>query len=141
MGTAAESDDGSTNNSDNPDTDYGDTIIVDTGNQQLDNPLENDGENHSDTEGGATENASRDVIGGVSDLSEPPEPLFRETNQEPIVPTGAPEQGSTNQEAPKMSSFRGKLLPRSAFKLLRSKLRLISLTVKPGLKGGGVLNW
>jgi hypothetical protein len=142
VGTAAESDDGSTDDSDNPDTDYGDTIIVDTENQQLDDPLENDGENHSDAEGGAAENASRDAIGGVSDLSKPPEPLFREINQEPTAPTGAPEQGSTSQEAPKMDSFRGRLLPRSAFKLLRSKLGLISLTdVKPRLKGGGVLNW
>jgi hypothetical protein len=32
VGTAAESDDGSTDDSDNPDTDYGDTIIIDTGN-------------------------------------------------------------------------------------------------------------
>jgi hypothetical protein len=30
--TAIESDNGSTSNSDNPDSDYGDTIIVDTGN-------------------------------------------------------------------------------------------------------------
>jgi hypothetical protein len=32
VGTAAESDDGSTNDSDNPNTDYGDTIIINTGN-------------------------------------------------------------------------------------------------------------
>jgi hypothetical protein len=111
VGTAAESDDGSTDDSDNPDTDYGDTIIVDTGNQQLDDPSENDGENHSDAESGAAENASRDAIGGASGLSEPPEPLF-ENNQEPVAPTGTSEQGSTNQEAPEMVSFRGKLLPR-----------------------------
>ena len=76
VGTIAESDDGSTDDSDNPDTDYGDTIIVDTGNQQLDDLLENDRENHSDTERGAAENASRDAIGGASGLNEPPEPLF-----------------------------------------------------------------
>jgi hypothetical protein len=32
VGTATESDNGSTNDSDNPDIDYGDTIIIDTGN-------------------------------------------------------------------------------------------------------------
>jgi hypothetical protein len=53
VGTAANSDDGSVDTSDDPDTDHGDTIIVNTGNQQLDDPLENDGENHSDAEGGA----------------------------------------------------------------------------------------
>jgi hypothetical protein len=53
VGTAANSDDGSTDTSDDPDTNDGDTIIVDTGNQQLDDLLENDGENHSDAEGGA----------------------------------------------------------------------------------------
>jgi hypothetical protein len=111
VGTTTESDNDFTDNSDNPDIDYRDIIIIDTGNQQLDNPLENDKENHSNTEGGTTENALRNVIGGASDLSKPPEPLFK-NNQEPVVSTGAPEQGSTNQEAPEIVNFRGKLLPR-----------------------------
>jgi len=60
--------------------------------------------------GALDENASRDATGGASDLSEPSEPLFREINQEPVVPTGAPEQGSTSQEAlipPEMVKVRG----------------------------------
>ena len=51
--------------------------------------------NYSDIEGGAAENASREVIPGTPDLSEPPEPLSGE-NQEPVAPIGASEQGSMN---------------------------------------------
>jgi hypothetical protein len=52
---------------------------------------------------------SRDIIRGTPDLSKPLKPLF-ENNQEPIVPIGASEQGSINQEIPKIVSFRSKLL-------------------------------
>jgi hypothetical protein len=54
---------------------------------------------------------SRDVIWSVSDLSKPPEPLF-ENNQEPVVPISTSKQGSINQEAPEIISFRSKLFPR-----------------------------
>jgi hypothetical protein len=54
---------------------------------------------------------SREVIPGTPDLSEPPKLLSRE-NQEPIVPIGASKQGSMNQEAPEIVSFRNKLFPR-----------------------------
>ena len=106
---------GYTNNSDNPDTDYGDTIIVDTGNQQLDFPLEDDRENHSDIEGDAAQSTSRDLIGGDSSLSEVSGPLFRNNQNQPQPPLSGSDSGSTSREAPippDMVHVRGQLIPR-----------------------------
>jgi len=84
-----------------------DTIVVDTGYQPLDIPLEDNRENHSDSEGNTTQSGSRDRIEGISTTSEPPE------HQEPQPPSGS-ESSSTIQKAPISPSIvraRGKLIP------------------------------
>jgi hypothetical protein len=85
----------------------GDTIIVDTRNQPLDIPLEDNPENHSDSEGDAAQRGSHDRIKGIPTASEPPE------HQEPQLPSGS-ESTSTIQRAPVPPSIvraRGKLIP------------------------------
>ena len=49
----------------------GDTIIIDTRNQPLNIPLEDNRENHSDSEGDTTQRESHDRIKGIPTTSEP----------------------------------------------------------------------
>jgi len=111
VGTAEDYDYTSSDDSDDSDSNHGHTIIVDTGNQQLDFPLEDGQENHSDVEGEAAQSASRDQIGGDSSLSEVSGTLFANDQNQPQPPIS----GSTSQEAPippDMVRVRGQLIPR-----------------------------
>jgi len=49
-----------------------DTIIIDTRNQPLNILLEDNPENHSDSEGNAAQSGSHDRIEGISTINEPP---------------------------------------------------------------------
>jgi hypothetical protein len=107
VSTADDYDDTSSSDTDDFSSNHGDTIVVDTGYQPLDIPLEDNPENHSDSEGNAAQSGSHDRIEGISTVSESPE------HQEPQPPSGS-ESSSTIQKAPVppgMVRARGKLIP------------------------------
>jgi hypothetical protein len=107
VSTANDYDDTSSNDIDDYSSNQGDTIIIDTRNQPLNILLEDNRENHSDSEGDAAQRGSHDRIEGIPTISEPPE------HQEPQLPSSS-ELTSTIQKAlvpPGIVRVRGKLIP------------------------------